>query len=190
MIGRIKRQSISKTIVLVWNVFRMTIIKLIYGNKVSLSVIQNIFFDTVISVKNGHMALNHSVFTRKGVTFRAEGGELIIGTSFFNQGCSVTAKKRIVIGNDCLFGPNVVIVDHDHDYTCNDNRRGIKYLLSDVIIGNNVVVGANTVILKGTKIGDNCMIGAGSIVSGTIPPNTIYYSENKPYMKAIHFKEN
>ena len=89
---------------------------------------------------------------------------------FFNVGCSVTCIESVTIGNGCTFGNNVVIVDHDHDFR-NENRG--CFVASPVSIGKNVWIGANTVILRGTKIGDNCVIGAGSVVKGDIPANSI-----------------
>ena len=188
MLEKLKRQSLSKLLVMGWNVVRMGLLKVRYRKSISCSSIQNIAPGTVIAIRDGKISLEHSIFTRKGVTFRAEGGTLSIGTSFFNQGCSVTAKKCISIGDNCLFGPNVVIVDHDHDYHCSDEHRGSKYLFADVTIGNNVVVGANTVILKGTCIGDNCMIGAGCVVNGEIPAGTLIYDERVQRSRPIQFR--
>lgn len=188
MLERLKKQSLSKLLIMAWNVLRMAWTKVRKGKAVKVSLIQNIAPGTTIAVHNGTLRLAHSVFTRKGVTFRASGGELDIGTCFFNQGCSVTAKKRIVIGDDSLFGPNVVIVDHDHDYHLPDQRRGSEYLTEEVIIGKNVVVGANSVILKGTHIGDNCIIGAGSVVRGSVPANTLFYNKRIEGYEAIRFR--
>jgi len=151
----------------------MLVIKL--TNKSSrVSLIQNLHPTTEIKIsKKGEISLSHSVFTRRYVSFRVESGTLSIGTSFFNQGCSVTAMNCITIGENCLFGPNVVIVDHDHDYSYLDNRRGNHYKYGEVIIGNNVWIGANTVILRNTTIGDGCVIGAGCVIRGNIQSNRI-----------------
>ena len=50
-------------------------------------------------------------------------------------------------------------------------------------IGKNVWIGANTVILRGTKIGDNCVIGAGTIVKGDFPENSIIVQNREPKVK-------
>ena len=93
--------------------------------------------------------------------------------------------NKIEIGNDCLFGPNVVIVDHDHDYHFTDNQRGNHWLLGEVKIGNNVWVGANVTILRGTTIGDGVIIGAGAVVKGKVEANTILYQKSNYIIKAI-----
>ena len=51
------------------------------------------------------------------------------------------------------------------------------FLTDSIHIGNHVWIGANSTILRGTKIGDHCVIGAGSIVSGTFENNSIIKSE-------------
>ena len=51
-----------------------------------------------------------------------------------------------------------------------------------IIIGNNCWIASNVVILKGTKIGNNCVIGAGCIVSGIIPDNSIVRLSNNNYI--------
>ena len=113
------------------------------------------------------------MFTRRNVSFRVEGGELTIGTSFFNQGCSITCMDNIQIGDNCLFGPNVVVVDHDHEYGYTDERRGNHYRKDPISIGNNVWIGGGAIILPGVIIGDNVVIGAGSVVTKNIPDNVI-----------------
>ena len=185
MIEKLKKQSIGKLFIMLWNVFRMTALKIRFRKKARISFIQNLHPSTEIAVKNGVLTLAHSVFTRRNVSFRAEGGELFIGTSFFNQGCCVTCMKKIEIGCDCLFGPNVVIVDHDHDYSFLDNQRGNHYLTNDIRIGNNVWVGANVTILRGSVIGDNCVIGAGCVVKGVVEPDTVLISKQNQTCKKI-----
>ena len=91
---------------------------------------------------------------------------------FFNNNVSVTAMNKVRIGNKCTFGNNVVIVDHDHDI-----NAGKGFSVGEVHIGENVWVGANVVILKDTYIGNNAVIGAGSVVKGKIAQNAICVSK-------------
>lgn len=60
-----------------------------------------------------------------------------------------------------------------------------------VSIGNNVWIGANTVILRDSIIGDNAVIAAGSVVKGNIPPNTVYYLKREENFKTyVHNKSD
>ena len=105
---------------------------------------------------------------------------------FFNNGCIVICRKNIKIGNNCSFGPNVMIFDHDHDMNSDDYRK--NFICKEIRIGSNVWIGANTIILKGTSIGDNCVIAAGSIVMGQIEDNSIYYNRREIVKKKCNEK--
>lgn len=76
----------------------------------------------------------------------------------------------IEIGDDVTFGPHVQVLAHDAS-TC----KTLGYSkIGRVTIGNNVFVGAGSIILPGVKIGDNSVIGAGSIVTKDVPTNMVY----------------
>ncbi len=94
---------------------------------------------------------------------------------FFNINSSITCCESVTIGDNCKFGNNLVIVDHDHNFRKKEDRSGNipEFVSSPVRIGNNVWVGANVTILRGTEIGDDCVIGAGTTVKGTIPPGSM-----------------
>ena len=130
--------------------------------------------------KEARVSLGRETVSRGGLTIRAEQGKIVIGDKcFFNTNCSLTAMEDITIGDRCQFANNLVIVDHDHDY-----RAGWgHYRTAPVHIGNDVWVGANCVILKGTTIGDHCVIAAGSVVSGEVPPGTVFYQKRERVVK-------
>lgn len=101
------------------------------------------------------------------------GGELEVDdNTFFNSNCIVVARNKIKIGENCAFGPNVCIYDHDHDFNKNGKIDG-AYKLGNVVIGNNCWIGAGAIILRDTIIGDNCVLGAGAVVKGEIPENSL-----------------
>ena len=80
----------------------------------------------------------------------------------------------------------MVIYDHDHIYKRYGEQNWNNINKSSVIIGKNVWIGANTVILKGTRIGDNSVIAAGSVIKGEIPEHTlIYQKRNNVYRDII-----
>ncbi len=110
---------------------------------------------------------------RRNVEINARSGKLTIGSKvFLNTGCIITAREKITIGNGTIFGPNVIVYDHDHKM---ENGRVLdnRFVCAPVTIGKNVWIGAGTIILKGSEIGDNSVIAAGSVVTGRIPANTI-----------------
>lgn len=89
---------------------------------------------------------------------------------FLNSGCRFQDQGGITIGDDCLIGHNAVIATLQHDI---DPHRRSDLIPSSVVIGRNVWLGANVTVLPGVTIGDDAVIGAGSIVTKNIPADTI-----------------
>jgi acetyltransferase-like isoleucine patch superfamily enzyme len=108
-----------------------------------------------------------------GTLIQAEGGKLYIGNKvFINRNCNIIAQKDIMIDDECTIGPNVCIYDHDHAFGTKRNENE-QYKRAGVIIGKRVWIGANAIILRGTTIGDDCVIGAGTIIKGNIPSKKV-----------------
>jgi acetyltransferase-like isoleucine patch superfamily enzyme len=98
------------------------------------------------------------------------GATLAIGDyAFFNEGVSVCATKLITIGHHVKVGDNVYIFDTDFHPVCPDTPTS----QAPVVIGDNVWICANAVILAGAEVGDHSVIGAGSIVTGKIPSRCV-----------------
>src|SRR5262249_4183280 len=93
------------------------------------------------------------------------------------SGGSITARsKTIRIGKNTLIGTDCVIFDSDfHVAWPPDGRTSYAgdEVDAPVTIGNNVWFGARCMVLKGVTIGDNCVIAAGSIVTKSLPPNSL-----------------
>lgn len=160
-----KKQSPKKLAIMGASIFKIIFKKIFHPRCFHASIIQNLHPSTKIYIEShlSNLTMSHSIYTRRNCTFRVfDEGNLYIDTSFFNDNCNICCKKEIFIGKNCLFGPNVCIFDHDHDYT--SDSRGDHYITGKIIIGNNVWCGANSVILKNAIIGDNCVIAAGTVV--------------------------
>lgn len=107
------------------------------------------------------------------------GGLLTIGEmSSLNADCKIVCQDYISIGKNTYFGPNVLVYDHDH-YFDGDGVKRTDFVTRPISIGNNCWIGAGTIILKGTTIGDKCVIAAGSVVKGNIPSGTLYVQKRK-----------
>lgn len=156
------------------SLLRIAFIKIFNFNRFFSAYAQDFSCSTEICVKRGgKIFLDKHIHTKKDVEFSAMGGTLNIGEGcFFNSGCKIVSMDGITIGSKSAFGPNVLVYDHDHD-TLRTAETEEKYNTAPVIIGRRVWIGANTVILRGTVIGDNCVIGAGSVIKGEYPPNSI-----------------
>ena len=99
------------------------------------------------------------------------GKHITLGENFYsNAGCVMLDVARIRIGNNVMFGPNVSIYTAGHPLHPDSRNSGYEYGIP-VTIGNNVWIGGCCVILPGVTIGDNAVIGAGSVVTKDIPAN-------------------
>ena len=78
----------------------------------------------------------------------------------------------IFVGNNVMFGPNVTVSAGTHPIHPELRSKQAQYNIP-IHIGNNVWIGANSVILPGVNIGDNSVIGAGSVVTKDIPSNVV-----------------
>jgi acetyltransferase-like isoleucine patch superfamily enzyme len=110
-----------------------------------------------------------------------------IGDNCVLNGTTIHSRKAVIIGNDCMFGPGVIVVDNDSHNTSTDPtvRRFGKIAEEPVIIGSNVWVGMHSIILKGVHIGDNSIIAAGSVVSKSIPDNQLFGGNPAVFIKKL-----
>lgn len=94
----------------------------------------------------------------------------------------------IKIGDSVRITSNIVILTHDYSWSVLAGIKGeVLGGIGEVTIGNNVLIGMNSIILKNTKIGDNVIIGAGSIVSWEIKKDSVY--AGNPAKKIMDIEE-
>lgn len=96
------------------------------------------------------------------------GNNVVIG-----RNNNIGAKSLIQIGNDTIIGPYVQIVDNEHSFTKSRPIREQNAVIRDVIIGNDVWIGAGAKILRGVQIGDGAVIGANAVVTKDVPPYAV-----------------
>jgi acetyltransferase-like isoleucine patch superfamily enzyme len=115
----------------------------------------------------------------RGVTLLCSGDglphpKIIIGSStYINRNTFLDASLKIVIGRDCGIGPGCYITDHDHGIEANRSPLAQELISQPTQIGDRVWIGANVSILKGVTVGDDAVIGAGSVVTKDVPAEAI-----------------
>ncbi len=111
-----------------------------------------------------------------------------IGDHSALSGTVICAATAVEIGNHVLVGANVVISDTDfHPLAAADRRtdRNHGALTRPVVIGADVFIGARAIILKGTTLGEGCVVGAGAVVSGQFPPHSVIVGNPAQVVKTL-----
>lgn len=104
------------------------------------------------------------------------------GKRFYSNTHIDTLNPQFVeIGDNFISAPGSLITAHD----ASTFLFAKKYRIEKVKIGNNVFLGANSVVLPGVTIGDNVIIGAGSVVSKNIPANSVYAGNPAKYLCTV-----
>lgn len=136
----------------------------------------------IIIGKSG-LFVSNSIFTALGVKHRiilrtlAKNAKIFIGNGVRASGTTICARESIYIGDRCVIGADVIIADTDFHSLNAAERSSAKdaecALNSPIVIGEDVFIGTNSIILKGVTIGANSIIGAGSVVTKSFPENSI-----------------
>lgn len=105
------------------------------------------------------------------------GGKISIGKNCGMSGTTIYSFESISIGDNTLIGANCKIIDNDF-HPLESKYRKPEFIeqytkRKRVIIGKNCFIGMNSLILKGTVLGNNVIVGAGSVVHGTFPDNCV-----------------
>ena len=118
--------------------------------------------------------------------FRCDYGYNIeIGNNFYsNYNLTILDCAKVKIGDNVFIAPNVSLFTAGHPIHHEPRNQEYEYALP-ITIGNNVWIGGNTVVNPGVKIGDNCVIGSGSVVTKDIPANSIAVGNPCRVIRAI-----
>ncbi len=115
-------------------------------------------------------------------------GEIHIGDHVGISGATIYSWEKITIGDYTRIGANVKIIDtdfHPVDPTERLNGNNTAAKTSPIQIGKNVFIGMNSIILKGTVIGDNCVVGAGAVVVGRYESNSVIVGNPASVIKRL-----
>ena len=129
-----------------------------------------------VSINSSLLSNLLGLYQRTIIVARTPEARILIGDDVGISGATIYARERIEIGSHTRIGANVKIMDNDFHpvdpqlrLACSNENMGVR----PVVIGENVFIGCNCLILKGSRIGSNSTIGAGSVVTGSIPENCI-----------------
>lgn len=126
------------------------------------------------------------------------GCHTFIGENFFaNFNLTVMDDGPIYIGNNVCFGPNVSLMATNHPLIAQERmgldeqgKTTMAEFAEEIRIGNNVWIACNTVVIGGVKIGDNVVIGAGSVVTKDIPSGYLAFGNPARPVRPITDKDS
>ena len=132
------------------------------------------------SVRGTRIVIGENVVIDSFVKIKPAGGtgDLFVGAaSTINSGCVFYTGNGIRVGRDVAIAANCTFAPVNHE--CADRNtlirhQGFRPSKGGIVVGDDVWIGANCVLLDGTDIGNGCVIAAGSVVRGVLAPYGVY----------------
>lgn len=130
----------------------------------------------IIVESRGKLSLGRNVTLKDDTTiYVKQGASLTIGDDT-NTGhhSEISVGQRVKIGSDVIMGAYTYITDSNHVYERLDTPFRLQGMsMGEVSIGSNVWIGRGAMVLKGARIGDNSVVGAGSVATEEFPANAV-----------------
>ncbi len=158
-------------------------------------------YKTVIINKKNKITIGSNVYLRSvskgyqaGMPFPTtlltdvKNATIAIGANSRINGAYIHAQDSITIGQNCVVASGVNIIDTNGHELYSTDRTVNRDKPEKIEIGNNVWIGLNAIILKGTIIGDNSVVSAGSVVKGNFPANSLIMGNPATVVKTLDIK--
>lgn len=186
------RRRLFNVISVLFSAVKFGFLRLIHGSRFRIDGIQRFSPNTeVVISENGTLHLGKKVraHRRSKLSVFANGLLEIGADTALGNGVSITCMDKITIGEGVQIGPDTKIYDHDHDFRVPGGVKAEKFVTAPVEIGDNTWIGCNVVILRGTVIGKNCIIAAGSVLKGTYPDNSVIVQKRQTNVTTYPYEE-
>ncbi len=125
--------------------------------------------------RRGQIHFGRFVWIGDETKIRCHEGVVEIGAkTVMGQECTISAYQRVRIGDECVIADRAMFIDFDHGMVEVERPIRLQGIYKrDVEVGNNVWVGYGACILRGVSVGDNSVIGTNSVVTKDVPANAV-----------------
>jgi acetyltransferase-like isoleucine patch superfamily enzyme len=137
-----------------------------------------VFFGRQLEIqiaRGAEVRFGRFVWIGDGSKIRCHEGEVEIGAkTVMGQECTISAYRRVRIGEQCVIADRAMFIDFDHGVV--EVERPIRVqgiYMRDVEVGSNVWIGYGACILRGVRVGDNSIVGTNSVVTKDVPANAV-----------------
>jgi len=137
-----------------------------------------VFFGKGLEVqiaKRGTVRFGRFVWIGDGTKIRCHEGVVEIGAkTVLGQECTISAYRRVRIGEQCVVADRAMFIDFDHGVV--EVERPIRLqgiYMRDVAVGSNVWIGYGACVLRGVRVGDNSIVGTNAVVTKDVPANAV-----------------
>lgn len=166
---------------------KLGLLKLFHGSHIKYCFIERFSPNVDVVLENGGSArFGNRVRIHSGSKLRSVGKGVLTfeDNVHLNYNCMVVCHESITIGAGTTIGPSVMIYDHDHDFS--EAIDESHYKTAPVAIGKNCWIGANAIILRGSEIGDGCVIAADTVVKGKFPAGSLVYNKRETVCRPLN----
>jgi acetyltransferase-like isoleucine patch superfamily enzyme len=125
--------------------------------------------------REGKVRFGRFVWIGDGSKIRCHEGEVEIGAkTVIGQECTISAYRRVRIGQECVIADRAMFIDFDHGVVEVDRPIRVQGIyMRDVEVGSNVWIGYGACVLRGVRVGDNAIVGTNSVVTKDVPANAV-----------------
>ncbi len=123
----------------------------------------------------GKIRFGRFVWVGDGAKIRCHEGEVEIGAkTVLGQECTISAYRRVRIGEQCVVADRAMFIDFDHGVV--EVERPIRHqgiYMRELVVGSNVWIGYGACLLRGVRVGDNSIVGTNSVVTRDVRANSV-----------------
>lgn len=118
--------------------------------------------------------LEHHIYFHYDGIYKS-GPSIKIGDNcFIGSSCEFNVRSAVLIGNNCLIASGCRFIDHDHNISGTGAFPQMDGVEAEIVVQNNVWIGAIVIVLKGVTINEGAVIAAGAVVTKSVPMNEIW----------------